>query len=72
VVANHLSRIPSQDLTEGPIHDSFPDEHLLHVNTLTFAPWYADIANYLAVGSIPSHWTKLDKQKFFRKVRTYF
>ena len=55
VVVDHLSKIPSQDLTEGPIHDSFPKEHLLHVSTLTSAPWYADIANYLAVGSIPSH-----------------
>ena len=31
VVANHLSKIPGQDLTEGPIHNSFRDEHLLHV-----------------------------------------
>ena len=33
--------------------------------------WFADIVKYLAIGKIPSHWTKLDKYKFFAQVK-YF
>ncbi|XP_052211219.1 uncharacterized protein LOC127814034, partial [Diospyros lotus] len=77
VVADHLSRIPSQDLTQfdEPIHDNFPDEQLFKVNVIrasSVVPWYADIANYLATGLIPDHWSKQDRHKFFRKVRTFF
>ena len=52
VVADFLSRINigSDDL---PINDDFPDEHLFAVST--HAPWFADIANYLATGKLPSH-----------------
>jgi len=35
-------------------------------------PWYADIVNYLATGWIPSHWSKQDKDRFFKQVRSYF
>ena len=31
----------------------FPDEHLFVVTART--PWYADVANYLAVGKLPKH-----------------
>ncbi|XP_052194945.1 uncharacterized protein LOC127802887, partial [Diospyros lotus] len=77
VVADHLSRIPSQDLTQfdEPIHDNFPDEQLFKVNVIrasSVVPWYADIANYLTISLIPDHWSKQDRHKFFRKVRTFF
>ncbi|XP_052204012.1 uncharacterized protein LOC127809288, partial [Diospyros lotus] len=76
VVADHLSRLPCQDLNldKEPIRDTFPDEQLFLINdtSTSVTPWYADLANYLATSLIPNHWTKLDKQKFFRKVRTYF
>ena len=60
VVADHLSRIPGQDLTQSelPMHDNFPDEQLFHVNSVSnqvSVPWHADITNYLAVGLIPNH-----------------
>ncbi|KAI3682101.1 hypothetical protein L2E82_50133 [Cichorium intybus] len=61
VVADHLSRLPSEGLEAG-IQDSFPDEQLLEVNG---APWYANYVNFLATGAIPKHWTK-QRQKQFR------
>jgi len=77
VVADHLSRLTYQqsDQLENPIHDSFPDEQLMHIDSQPISPtspWYADIANYLVTRRIPDHWSKLDKQKFFRKVVTFF
>ena len=35
------------------IEDSFPDENLFVVST--HSPWYADAANYLAVGKLSAH-----------------
>ena len=37
------------------VEDQFLDEHLLVVTIKT--PWYADVANYLAVGKLPKHLT---------------
>ena len=52
MVPNHLSRLVSEIISEGlPIGDTFPDEKLF---TLVHCPWYADIANYLVTGKIPS------------------
>jgi len=52
LVANFLSRVPRIDDTVE-IEDQFPDEHLFVVTVKT--PWYADVANYLAVGKLPKH-----------------
>ena len=76
-MADHLSRLTYQqsDQLENPIHDSFPDEQLMHIESQPISPtslWYADIANYLVTKRIPNHWFKLDKQKFFRRVVTFF
>ncbi|XP_056691920.1 uncharacterized protein [Spinacia oleracea] len=43
VVADQLSRLKFQSSTDGPINDSFPDDHLFSVSTQS--PWYADFAN---------------------------
>ncbi|KAL9399457.1 hypothetical protein Peur_008418 [Populus x canadensis] len=76
VVADHLSRLSSYETTidESPINEFFADENLFCAGTVSYigSPWYADIANYLATSQIPSHWSKLDKQKFLRNVRTFF
>jgi hypothetical protein len=76
VVADHLSRLSSYEtiIDESPINEFFADENLFCVGTVSYigSPWYADIANYLATSQIPSHWSKLDKQKFLRNVRTFF
>eukprot|EP00253_Pinus_taeda_P007096 PITA_07096 len=47
-VANFLSRMP-KPVDAATVEDQFPDEHLFAVAIQT--PWYANIANYLAVGA---------------------
>ena len=54
--------------TEPPINEFFPDEQLMSIST---EPWFADIANFLATGRVPPHWTTQDKHKFFTQVK-YF
>jgi hypothetical protein len=71
VVADHLSRILFETPQQIPVHDSFPDKQLFEI-TPREPPWYADIVNYLATGQIPSHWSKQDKDRFFKQVRFYF
>jgi hypothetical protein len=71
VVANHLPRIQFEQPQSIPVHDSFPDEQLFEI-TPREPPWYADIINYLATGQIPPHWSKQDKDCFFKQVRFYF
>jgi hypothetical protein len=70
VVADHLSRILLES-SPIPVHDSFPDEQLLGI-TQGESPWYADIVNYLAIGKIPSDWSRQQKDKFFKEIRSYF
>jgi hypothetical protein len=75
-VADHLSRLSSYEtiIDESPINEFFADENLFCAGTVSYigSPWYADIANYLATSQIPSHWSKLDQQKFLCNVRTFF
>ena len=76
VVADHLSRLSSYEniVDESPINELFTDENLFFAGNISYigSPWYADIANYLVTSQIPSHWSKLDKQKFLRNVRSFF
>ena len=65
VVVNHLSRIQFEIPQPIPVHDSFPNEPLF-VITPREPPWYANTINYLATGQIPSHWSKQDKDRFFK------
>ena len=54
VVADHLMRLTIAHNTHNPpINDEFPEESLLLVEE---APWYAHIANYLAIGELPAYW----------------
>ncbi|XP_075088359.1 uncharacterized protein LOC142170361 [Nicotiana tabacum] len=64
-IANHLSRLEEVGRPKGDleINDAFPDEHILALSS-TFAPWYADIANYLAFTGL------LDKYGVKHKVAT--
>ncbi|XP_074373617.1 uncharacterized protein LOC141713961 [Apium graveolens] len=54
VVADHLSRLVlgGDDSKNISINDSFPDNHLFSLISIE-VPWFADIANYLASGTIP-------------------
>jgi hypothetical protein len=71
VVADHLSRIQFETPQPIPVHDSFPNEQLFEI-TPREPSWYADIINYLATGQIPPHWSRQDKDRFFKQVRFYF
>ncbi|XP_070675770.1 uncharacterized protein [Malus domestica] len=65
VVADHLSRLVNANTDEAdslPLQESFPDEQLLTVTHQV--PWYADIANYLAYGEIPSEFSYQQRKKF--------
>jgi hypothetical protein len=70
LVADHLSRLVVEDSLETmPIKDTFSDEQLFNISDL---PWFADIANFLVTGQIPSHWIAQDKKKFFAEARNFF
>ena len=75
VKADHLSWLPTDGEAKDPllINEYFSDEQLFQIitHTNTSAPWYADIVNYLATIKIPSYWSSIDRNKFFRNVR-YF
>ena len=71
-VADHLSRMEYNGLEKEDISDSFKDELICSVSSLkTETPWFADFANYLAGGLIPSHLNYQQKKKFMADVRHY-
>jgi hypothetical protein len=69
VVADHLSRVvhetgePNRDIKE-----TFPDEHLLVVST---EPWFANFANYAAIGTMPKFWSKRKRAQFLAQAKHY-
>ena len=70
VVADHLSRLTIAHNTHSPpINDEFPEESLLLVES---APWYAHIANFLAVGEVKDEWKAQEKKYFFAKIHSYY
>ena len=60
VVADFLSRFTNSD-DNFFVEDSFPDENLFAVST--HYPWYADVANYLAIGKLPTHFFQKRKEE---------
>ena len=73
VVADHLSRLvqeyPIGD-DEIPLRENFPDEHLWAIQGEE--PWYADLANYLTHGVLPTGLDWQGKKRFIRRSREYF
>ena len=70
VVADHLSRLTIAHNTHNPpIFDEFLKESLL---TVSIAPWYAHIANFLVTGELPVEWTAQDKKFFHPRVHSYY
>nr|XP_009796071.1 PREDICTED: uncharacterized protein LOC104242697 [Nicotiana sylvestris] len=59
---------PKEDLE---INDVFPDEHILALSN-TFAPWYADIANFLVSDLVLDGLEAYQKKKFLRECRHYY
>ncbi|CAN6712883.1 unnamed protein product [Malus baccata var. baccata] len=73
VVADHLSRLVNASTDEAnslPLQESFPNEQPLAVTHQV--PWYADIANYLASGKIPSEFSYQQRKKFLSTIKHYF
>ena len=44
--------------------------HLLAISS--HAPLYAHIVNFIVTGSIPEHWNRHQKDKFFHELKYYF
>ncbi|XP_070023444.1 uncharacterized protein [Nicotiana sylvestris] len=72
-VAGHLSRLEGieKKVEVEKIVEIFPDKQLL-ATSLEVAPWYTDIANYLASGIVPYDLFSVQKKKFFRDYRMYY
>ena len=70
VMANHLSKLTvAHNIHNPPINDEFLEESLLLVEN---APWYAHIANFLAIGEISSELKAQDKKYFFTKIHSFY
>eukprot|EP00253_Pinus_taeda_P021580 PITA_21580 len=67
VVIDFLSQLKADDNT--PVDDSFPDQYLFAVST--HSPWYANIANYLVAGKLPSHVSHWEKRKIIQQSARY-
>nr|XP_025692658.1 uncharacterized protein LOC112794906 [Arachis hypogaea] len=69
-VADHLSRILQEE--EGAHHlavnESFPDEQLMMIQE---TPWFADIANFKAIGELPTNINKHIKRKLIKDAKYY-
>ncbi|CAN6453639.1 unnamed protein product [Victoria cruziana] len=73
VVADHLSRVlVDVDRDELPVTETFPDEYLLGVMSMTKLPWYVNYCNYLVTKEIPSHWSKNQRERFLSQVRYFY
>ena len=67
---DHLPRLTIAHNTHSPpINGDFPEKSLLLVEN---APWYAHIANFLAIEEIPYDWKTRDKKYFFTKIHSYY
>ena len=75
LVADYLSRLELSEYEvqqEVKINDAFLDEQLLAMSHSNYAPWFADIVNYLATKMIPLELSSQQKKKFFSKVKHYY
>jgi hypothetical protein len=68
VIVDFLSRLTNEG-EAIPLEDNFPDEHLFALSTNT--PWFADIANYLAAGTLLQHLSPKERQRVIRQSATY-
>eukprot|EP00253_Pinus_taeda_P033209 PITA_33209 len=63
-VADFLSRMRKQ-VDAAAVEEQFPDEHLFAVTVQT--PWYADVANYVAVGKLLKHLTPNERKQIVQR-----
>ncbi|GKA16985.1 reverse transcriptase domain-containing protein [Tanacetum coccineum] len=72
VVADHLSRIENEEISDdGEVDDKFSRETLMEINNKD-EPWFTDFANYLVADIIPKGMTYQQKNKFFSDSNTTF
>jgi len=67
-VADFLSKIQNIK-KESLVEDKFPDEYLFAVTTQI--SWFADVANYLVTGKLPSHLFPKEKRKIIQESARY-
>jgi len=69
-VADHLSRLANEEVTarESEVLDEFPGEKLLVVQE---RPWFADMANFKAVGIIPDTMDWQQRLKLLKDTNQY-
>eukprot|EP00253_Pinus_taeda_P025276 PITA_25276 len=63
-IADFLSRM-SKPMDTAAVEDQFPNENLFVVTIKT--PWYADVANYLAIGKLPKHLTPNERKQIVQR-----
>ena len=69
-VVDHLSRLVLDEVSGTPdIDDSFLDEQLTNLADVDETPWFADIANYLTSGVLPTGLSAHYSKKFFHDLR---
>jgi hypothetical protein len=62
-VADHLSRLRTEDIQIETIRKTFLDEQLYMLHSST-RPWYADLVNYLVTKEFPSCLSKPQKDSY--------
>jgi len=70
-VADHLSRLRTEDIQIETIRETFPDEQLYMLHSST-RPWYADLVNYLVNKEFPPGLSKPQKDKLRADAKYYF
>ncbi|XP_072073988.1 uncharacterized protein [Arachis hypogaea] len=69
-VVDHLSRIPygKDEAQQFEVNESFPDEQLMMIQE---SPWFADIANFKAIGELPTNINKYMRRKLLNDAKHY-
>jgi len=70
-VADHLSRLRTENIQIKTIKETFPDEQLYMLHSST-RPWYADLVNYLVIKEFPPGLSKPQKDKLRADAKYYF
>ncbi|XP_057719665.1 uncharacterized protein LOC130934093 [Arachis stenosperma] len=68
-VADQLSRIPQEEeMQQVAVNESFPNEQLMMIRV---AHWFADIANFKAIGELPTNINKHMRRKLIKDAKHY-
>jgi hypothetical protein len=70
-MADHLSRLRTEDIHTKTIRETFPDEQLYVLHSSTRL-WYADLVNYLVTKEFPPGLSTSQKDKLRADAKYYF